>query len=109
MRPSTRRTALAVLATLLVVLAGCSGGTAPTSSPTGTSSSTVETGTPTTTGTSSTTPTSAATPTSSWSPDAAEEQYPPGVAANGTLTNVSALLDSHFAATANGSMALTDE
>nr|WP_148680467.1 hypothetical protein [Halovivax ruber] len=35
------------------------------------------------------------------------DQYPPGVASNGTLTNGTALLDAHFDATANESIALT--
>ncbi|MFC3476751.1 hypothetical protein [Halobacterium litoreum] len=95
MRPPTRRAALAVCAALLLVTAGCSGGANPTS-------------TATTTGD---TPTDATTtpPTETWSPNASVEQYPPGVADNGTLVNASALVDAHFEATANRASAFTVE
>jgi len=75
----TRRAVLAVCVALLLVTAGCTTGATPTST---------------------TTP----TPTSTWSPNASVDQYPPGVADNGTLTNVSALADAHFEATANEPM-----
>ena len=87
----TRRTTLAVCVALLLVTAGCSGGTTPTH----TSSPTAATASP--------------TATSSWSPNAAAEQFPPGVAANGTLTNVTALLEAHFEETADEPLALTSE
>ncbi|WP_049981429.1 hypothetical protein [Halolamina rubra] len=83
-----RHAALAVCVALLLITAGCSGVTPRTDSSTGTAT---------------------ATPTASWAPDASVDQYPPGVAANGTLTNVTALLDAHFAATATQPMALTHE
>ncbi|SEV98747.1 hypothetical protein [Halobacterium jilantaiense] len=91
----TRRAALAVAVAALLATAGCLGGLTPTdtsSSPTNdtqtctydTSKRTIDSGT--------------------WSPDASVEQYPPGVADNGTLVNASTLLDAHFAVVANTSM-----
>jgi hypothetical protein len=80
----TRRAVLAVCVALLLVTAGCTTGATPTST---------------------TTP----TPTSTWSPNASVDQYPPGVADNGTLTNVSALADAHFEATANEPMVFTQQ
>jgi len=96
MSPPIRRAALAAAVALLLVTAGCSGGTTTTSTATTTSA---------TNGT--TTATTTTTATGTWSPNASAEQYPPGVAANGTLANVTALLDAHFAGTANRSIAFT--
>ena len=103
MRSPTRRAALAVCVALLLVIAGCNGATTPNSTAT---TSTTDTGTTATTST-TTTATTATTTTGTWSPNAPTELYPPGVAANGTLTNVSTIVDAHFEATANKSMALT--
>ncbi|SEV98731.1 hypothetical protein [Halobacterium jilantaiense] len=97
MRSPTRRAALAVAAALLLVTAGCLGVTAPTD--TGGSSTSDTTNCTYDTNRSTTEP-------GTWSPDASVEQYPPGVADNGTLVNPSTLLDAHFATTANTSMAL---
>ncbi|WP_232688753.1 hypothetical protein [Halobacterium zhouii] len=102
MRSPTRRAALAVCVALLLVTAGCSGGTTPTS--TTTSPDTTTTGATTTTSAPATT-----TSTGTWSPNASVEQYPPGVAANGTLTNRTTLLNAHFDATANESVVHTIE
>jgi hypothetical protein len=101
MRSPTRRAALAVAATLLLVTAGCLGG----ANPTDTGSSSI----PETTECTYDAATNASTATGTWSPNASVDQYPPGVADNGTLTNVSTLLDAHFDATANTSMALRFE
>jgi len=79
MKSPTRRVALACCVALLIVAAGCTGGTNPS----------------TTTGT--------------WSPNASAEQYPPGVADDGTLANASTLVDAHVAATADESTRLTFE
>jgi hypothetical protein len=98
MKPSTRRAVLAACTALLLVTAGCSGGANPT---TGT---TTDGATPTATATS--TPT---TGTDTWSPNASVEQYPPGVADNGTLGNASALVEAHASATANQATAFTVE
>ena len=103
MRSSTRRATLAVCAALLLVTAGCSGGTNPTS----TAPSVTSTDSRATNSTTSSTP--ATTTTGTWSPNASVDQYPPGVAANGTLANVTTLLDAHFDATANQSVELTVE
>jgi len=98
MRSPTRRAALAVGVAVLLVTAGCLGGTNPTETseaPDGdatTCTYNASTSTPTATGT--------------WSPNASVDQYPPGVADNGTLTNASTLADAHFDVTANQSMAL---
>jgi hypothetical protein len=106
MRPPTRRAALAVGVALLLVTAGCSGGQTPRSTTTTTNGTpTTTTTTPTTTTTTPTTTTT--TPTTTWSPNASVDQYPPGVADNGTLTNASTLVDAHFAATANESTKFT--
>ncbi|MCG1003530.1 MULTISPECIES: hypothetical protein [Halobacterium] len=80
MRSPTRRAALAACVALLLVTAGCSGGTNTPSPTTGT-----------------------------WSPNVSVDQYPPGVADNGTLANSTVLADAHFAATANESVRLTTE
>jgi hypothetical protein len=90
MRSPTRRAALAVCVALLLVTAGCTGGT-------NTSNTTAPTTAETTTA------------TSTWSPNVSVEQYPPGVAENGTLTNASTLADAHFAATADETLVLTIE
>lgn len=87
----TRRAALVVSLTFLLVAAGCSGG-ANTTSTTSTTSTATTTSTPPT--------------TSTWSENVTREHYPPGVAANGTLMNVNALLDAHFNSTADESMML---
>ncbi|NIC00992.1 hypothetical protein [Halobacterium sp. R2-5] len=101
MTASKRRAALAVGVALLLVTAGCSGGTTP-------SSTTENTDTPTTTTTATPTTTASSTTTAgTWSPNVSVEQYPPGVADNGTLTNHSELINAHFDATANKSMELT--
>ena len=102
MRFPKHRALLAVCVALLLVTAGCSGGTNPTST-------TLEnTDTPTTaTTTNPTTTTSSTTTTGTWSPNASVEQYPPGVAENGSLTNASRLVDAHFNATANKPVELT--
>ena len=105
MRSPTRRAALAVCVALLLVTAGCNGATTPSSTAT---TSTTDTGTTATTGTATTT-TSITTATGTWSPNAPAELYPPGVAANGTLRNVSALVDAHFEATANQPLVFTSE
>ena len=101
MRSPTRRVALAVGVAFLLVTAGCLGGTSPTE----TSTPSTSEPTPCTYDTSK--PTAAATGT--WSPNASVEQYPPGVADNGTLANASVLVDAHFDATANQTMALRYE
>lgn len=100
MASPTRRVAVVGCVALLLLVAGCSGGTTQTS--TITTATSTATATPTT---------SASTPTTTgtWTPNASVEQYPPGVASNGTLTNVTVLLDAHFDAMANQSMALTNE
>ena len=98
MRSPTRRAALAVSVALLLVTAGCLGGTAPT----GPSASP----TPETAECTYDVSTNASNATGTWSPNASVEQYPPGVADNGTLTNASTLLNAHFTVTANTSMAL---
>ncbi|WP_353634061.1 hypothetical protein ABSL23_13165 [Halobacterium sp. NMX12-1] len=114
MRSPTRRTALAVCIALLLVTAGCSGGTGPSS--TATSSDAATTGAATTTTADDAPAPEPEVPASStgvdtgngtWSPNVGVEEYPPGVAENGTLANVSALLDAHFAATANASVVFT--
>jgi hypothetical protein len=102
MTSPTRRAALAICVALLLVTAGCSGGQTPTSTATEPTTSGPTTETTTTAPTETTT-----TPTTTWSPNASVDQYPPGVADNGTLTNASTLLDAHFAATANESMKFT--
>ena len=89
MKSPTRRAAVALCVALLLVTAGCTTGTTPTST--------------------DTTPSDTATPTSTWMPNASVDQYPPGVADNGTLTNVSALVDAHFEATANEPMVFTQQ
>lgn len=87
-----KRRLLALCVALLLVVAGCSGGPTPTSTP-----ATDATATPTekTTGT--------ATPT------ATVDQYPPGVASNGTVTNLTALLDAHEAGIRDRPVAFTYE
>jgi hypothetical protein len=97
MSSPTRRAALAVGVALLLVTAGCVGGTNPTTTTTSSTDSPV------------TTATTTDTATSPWSPNAPVDQYPPGVADNGTLANASVLVDAHFDATANTSMALRFE
>ncbi|MFB6072036.1 MAG: hypothetical protein ABEJ88_03620 [Halobacterium sp.] len=99
-----RRAAFAAFVALLLVTAGCSGGPAPTSTATTPSITTTTAATPTTTPAAPTT-----TATGNWSPHVSEEQYPPGVADNGTLANVTALLDAHVAATANRTTRFTVE
>lgn len=94
MSPPTRRAVITVCVAILLVFAGCNGGTTTTS-------------TATTTPASTTTTTQTTTPTGTWSPNASTELYPPGVASNGTLTNVSALVDAHFEVTANESLVFT--
>jgi len=95
-----RQAALGVCVAVLLVTAGCTAGTTP-------ASTTSPTGDPTTaTETSPATPT---TTTATWSPNVSVEQYPPGVADNGTLANASVLVDAHFAATASESVVLTLE
>jgi len=86
----TRRAVLAACAAALLVTAGCSGGANPTSTTTGATAD------------ATTTP-----PTETWSPNASVEQYPPGVADNGTLANASALVDAHVAETADRATAFT--
>ncbi|GAA0644667.1 DUF7537 family lipoprotein [Salarchaeum japonicum] len=87
MRSPIRRAALVGCVALLLVTAGCSGGT-----PTSVTETTAPTTSAATTGTTG---------------NVSAEQYPPGVAANGTLVNVSVLLDAHAAATANEPTVLT--
>lgn len=113
MTSPTRRVAIVVCVALLLVGAGCSGNPAtpsatsrqPTSTagPVGGTTTNTSTSTSTTTGTTSI-PT---TPSGTWSPNAPAERYPPGVAANGSLTNVSALVDAHVEATANQPVVFT--
>lgn len=98
MRSPIRQAALAVGVAALLVTAGCLGGTNPTD--TSTSS------TPDSANCTYDTTTAASNATGTWSPNASVDQYPPGVAANGTLANATTLLDAHFDATANQSMAL---
>jgi len=99
MRSRTRRAVLVGCVALLLVTAGCSSGT---------TTSVTETTTPTTSATTGeTTSTTSTTATGTWSANVSAEQYPPGVAANGTLVNASSLLDAHVAATANESRVLT--
>jgi len=95
-----RQAVLGVCVAVLLVAAGCTGGTTPasTTSPAGDATTATET--------SPATPTTTA---STWSPNVSLEQYPPGVADNGTLANASVLADAHFAATANESAVLTLE
>jgi len=88
---SIRRAALAACVALLLVTAGCTGGANPANSGTATSVTT-----------------SAPTTTSAWS-NASVDQYPPGVADDGMLVNATALLDAHFAATADQSVNYTTE
>lgn len=93
MNTTTRPAMLAVVAALLLVTAGCGGGTVPSDMPPATAGS--ETAT-------------AATPTSvTVTQTASVDQYPPGVAANGSLSNVTALVDAHFDVTTNQSIVLT--
>lgn len=101
MQSPPRRAALAVCVALLLVVAGCNGTTSPNSTAT-----TPTTGTATST---TTTTTSTTTTTGTWSPNAPAELHPPGVAANGTLTNITALLDAHFEETANQPLVFTSE
>lgn len=96
----TRRAAFAVAAALLLVTAGCLGVTAPTD--TGASSTADTTNCTYDTNRTTTGP-------GTWSPDASVDQYPPGVAANGTLVNATTLVDAHFAVVANTSMQLRAE
>jgi predicted heme/steroid binding protein len=98
MKSPTRRVALAVSVALLLVTAGCLGWTAPS----GTSASS----TPENAECTYDAATAASNVTGAWSPNASVEQYPPGVADNGTLVNASTLYDAHFDVTANTSMAL---
>lgn len=86
MRSPTRRLVLVVGVSLLVVFAGCNAGPPSTSTAT-----TTDAGGPSDTGPTTVLP----------------AQLPPGVAANGTLTNVSALVDAHYAAMADEPMTLT--
>jgi len=131
MKYPRRRAVLAVCAALLLVTAGCSGGTGPTTTTptddlttlaaTTDDSTTVEdatTSSETTTETDNATAPNPEVPasttggesgTGTWSPNASVDQYPPGVADNGSLVNVSRLLDAHFAATANASVVFTVE
>ncbi|WP_059056704.1 hypothetical protein ABSL23_11320 [Halobacterium sp. NMX12-1] len=78
---SPRKLAATACVALLLVTAGCSGVTNPstTASPTDTS------------------------------PNDGVVQYPPGVADNGTLTDADALMNAHLEATANQSLVFTDE
>lgn len=103
MRRPTRRAVLAACAAVLLVTAGCSGGANPTSTAT-TAGATTDATAPT-----DTTVATTATPTGTWSPNASVEQYPPGVADNGTLANASALVDAHFDATADEPVEFTVE
>jgi|GEM_PF-625524 len=110
MRSPTRHAVLTACVALLLVFAGCNGGSTPTSTATttdNTATSTAGPATTTTTATATSTTTTSTTPAGTWSPNAPAELYPPGVASNGTLTNVSTLVDAHFEAMANESMALT--
>jgi len=94
----TRRAALALGVGVLLVTAGCLGVTNPTDTDSSPAPETAECSYDAT-GTASIT-------NGTWSPEVSTDQYPPGVADNGTLTNVSTLLDAHFGVTANTSMAL---
>lgn len=105
MTSPTRRAALAVAVALLLVTAGCSGGTTSTTGTTPTTGPATATSTDTDTTTTATSVASAYTVTG----DATADQYPPGVAADGTLTNVSAIRRAHESAVANESVALTVE
>ncbi|MEE6210012.1 hypothetical protein U3A55_07585 [Salarchaeum sp. III] len=102
MNSPTRHAVLVGCVALLLVTAGCSSETTTTETTAPTTGATTQSTTSTTTDT-----TTSATTTGTWSPNVSAEQYPPGVAANGTLVNVSGLLDAHFAAVANESMVIT--
>jgi hypothetical protein len=105
MKYPTRRGALAVAAVLLVT-AGCLGVTNPQDASTPSTNDTTAGGGERCTYDAAATTT---TGTDAWSPTVAANQYPPGVADNGTLGNASTLVDAHFDATANQSMALRYE
>jgi hypothetical protein len=107
MRSPTRRGALAAVSVaVLLVTAGCLGVTNPTNSGTPAANNSTNGAGERCSYDGAATPTTA---TGTWSPNAPIDQYPPGVAANGTLRNGTVLVDAHFDATANQSMALRTE
>jgi hypothetical protein len=105
-----RRAVLAACVELLLVTAGCSGGADPRSTATVTGSSTDTTPpTDTTEPTDTIVQTDTTTPSGTWSPNATVDHYPPGVADNGTLANVTALVDAHVDATVDRPLEFTVE
>ncbi|MDH5020893.1 hypothetical protein [Halobacterium rubrum] len=100
MESPTRRAALAVGVAVLLVTAGCLGGTNPSD---GSTSSTPDSTDDTAESCTYNASTAAATETGTWSPNASVDQYPQGVAGNGTLSNASVLANAHFDETANRS------
>ena len=106
MSSPTRRAALAVGVAALLVTAGCLGGTNPTETST---TPTPDTADSLAENCNYDVSTTTETATGTWSPNASVDQYPPGVADNGTLANASVLVDAHFDGTANQSMELRFE
>jgi hypothetical protein len=102
----TRRAALAAGLVVLLVTAGCLGATNPANGNTPSTNNSTNGAAERCTYDAAAATTTA---TDTWSPDVAVDQYPPGIADNGTVRNASVLVDAHFAATANQSMALRYE